>query len=395
MVDMSTQRSFGLALLGLFLLAANLRMALTSVAPVVSDIQADLGLTGAQVSIVTSLPLLVFAIVSPLVPRLLVRWGIERTLIAGTGLLAVGLIVRSLPAAALLWVGTGFIGLAIATLNVTLPALVKRDFPDRIGFVTGTYAAVQAGFAAIAAGLAVPISHASGWGEAGWRLATSVWCVMALAAFAHLIIQGRRAGREAGVGTVPSSSFNPWKHPLAWAITGFMGFQSAMFYVIVAWMSSIEQSMGISAGAAGVHQAFMNIGSLVGSFSCSVLLSRLRGQRAIVVAIAVMMGVPLIILMHAPQIAGLLIFVEGIACGLAFALSLSLFALRSRKPETAAALSGMGQGMGYVIAASGPILLGAVHDATGQWTSGLWIMVAVSVLCLLCGLAAAKDTTVD
>ncbi|MFZ2274421.1 MFS transporter, partial [Corynebacterium variabile] len=144
-----------LIIAGILLVAGNLRAALTTVGPVLSNLRDDLGLSSSAASFLVSLPLLAFAVVSPFVPRVALRLGLERTIAAALGVLAVGLVVRSTPPTVLLWVGTLLIGVAIAVLNVVLPSWVKRDFPTKIGQVTGAYSAAQSGFAAVASGVAV------------------------------------------------------------------------------------------------------------------------------------------------------------------------------------------------------------------------------------------------
>lgn len=173
-----------LPVLGIILVAANLRAALTTVGPVLSDIQDDLGLTSSAASYLVSLPLLGFAVISPVAPLLARRFGLERIVAIALAVLATGLLLRSTPPDALLWLGTALIGMAIAVLNVVLPAWVKRDFPTSIGQVTGTYAAVQSGVAAIASGVAVPVA---GLSALGWRLPLGMWAGLALIALGVLL----------------------------------------------------------------------------------------------------------------------------------------------------------------------------------------------------------------
>ena len=173
-----------LVLIGLLLVAGNLRAGITTVGPLLADIERDLGLESVAASVLVSLPLLAFALISPLAPRLARRVGLEWALGLGLIVLAVGLVLRSLPGLPWLWGGTALLGAAIAVLNVILPALVKRDFPTRIGQITGSYSAVQSIFAALAAGIAVPVA---GLSALGWRLPLGMWAVLALIALAVII----------------------------------------------------------------------------------------------------------------------------------------------------------------------------------------------------------------
>lgn len=386
---------WSMLLLGIFLIAANLRAGITSVGPVVEDIQRDLGLSAFAVSALTSIPLLAFAFFSPCVPAIANRIGLERTSAAALLTLAAGILLRSLTPFPLLWVGTAIIGAAIASLNVVLPALVKRDFPARIGPVTGTYSAVQALVAAVAAAVSAPIA---GHALLGWRFALGVWSVLAVMAFAGLIVLATRRGAVRGAIDPASSQaprVNPWSSPLAWQIAAFMGLQSMFFYVLVAWLTPIGLAAGASPIEAGVHQSFLNLGSLVGSLACTLLLHRLKGQRLIVIFASVLMIGASLGLIWAPQWTSIWSWAAGIAGGVSFVLALSLFGLRTRTHHAAAALSGMAQSVGYALAATGPVLVGLVHDLMGGWQAPLMVLVVVSLCHLIVGLLAARPRLVD
>ncbi len=401
---------------GILLVAANLRAALTTVGPVVTDIQDDLDISSSAASFLISLPLLAFAAVSPFVPRLARRIGLERVIAVGLVMLAVGLVIRSTPPTALLWVGTVLIGTAIAILNVVLPSWVKRDFPLKIGQVTGTYSAVQSGVAAIAAGVAVPVA---GLGALGWRLPLAMWAGLALIALGVLLpllrtgsaaSTGRTetnvpdelpgdaapdASAPSTPGTASTATRALWRSPLAWQVATFMGLQSTTYYVMVTWLSTIEKDAGISGTTAGTHQFLFNACGIIGNLGCSALIARSRDQRLIGATIPLFLLVASIGMLIAPSLAGLWAVLSGAGCGACIVLSLSLFGLRSRHHTTAASLSGLAQSFGYVLAAIGPITVGALHDATDSWTPGLVILVVLNIVLVGAGYLAGRDRTVD
>ncbi|GAB3897245.1 MFS transporter [Kibdelosporangium lantanae] len=372
-----------MTLFGILLVAANLRAALTSVGPVVDNIRDDLHLSALAVSALTSIPLLAFALVSPVAPAVAKRIGLERTLAVAVLLLAVGTVTRSLRPDWLLWLGTAVVGAAIAVLNVTLPALVKRDFPTRIGPVTGTYTAVQSCFAAGAAGLAAPIATHT---DVGWRLAIGVWSALAAVAllgFVPLLARPR-------TGTPAVRRKRPWRSAVGWQVTIFMGLQSMFFYVLLAWMSPIEQAAGASPVEAGLHQSFLNFGGLAGSLLCSWLLHRLRDQRSIATGGGALMLVSILGLASAPNLGWIWSWTAGLASGVTLVLALSLFGLRTRDHHAAAALSGMAQSVGYAIAAVGPAAIGLLHDLTRGWTVPLLALGVVTCGQLVVGSFAAR-----
>lgn len=394
-----------LIIAGILLVAGNLRAALTTVGPVLSNIRDDLGLSSSAASFLVSLPLLAFAVVSPFVPRVALRLGLERTIAAALGVLAVGLVVRSTPPTVLLWVGTLLIGVAIAVLNVVLPSWVKRDFPTKIGQVTGAYSAVQSGFAAVASGVAVPVAGFTGL---GWRLPAAMWAGMALIAVGVLLpLMWREAGETTeeatdapGLVTMDTGhAAHPgpplWRSLLAWQVAAFMGLQSTNYYVLITWLPSIEQDAGISDTTAGLHLVLFSIFGIGGSLGCSALLARLRNQQVLGACIALVLVVANLGIMLAPGATVVWACVAGIGGGSSIVFALSLFGMRARSHRTAASLSGMAQSLGYILAAVGPVAVGALHDATGSWTPPMAVLLVLSGCLVVAGLLAGRDRTVD
>ena len=178
-----------LLVLGIMLLAANLRPALTGVAPLIGEIRADTGISYGVAGLLTTLPLLAFALLSPVAPLVARRFGMERVLLASLLVLTAGILLRWAEAVAALFLGTAILGAAIAVGNVLLPGLVKREFPERAGLMTSVYSASLGISAALAAGVSVPLAQLDG---IGWRGALAVWAVPAfLAAVAWLPQLGR------------------------------------------------------------------------------------------------------------------------------------------------------------------------------------------------------------
>lgn len=382
----------GLALLAIVLISANLRTSITSVGPVVSQIQQEMGWSSTVTSLLTSLPLLAFAFISPLTPRFVRAVGLEQALASAIGFLALGILVRTVPIAGAIWIGTGIIGTAIAVLNVSVPALVKRDFPTKIGLITGFYSASQSAFAAVAAGAAVPLAGAS---EFGWRLALGVWSLMALIALCLLIPRAVKAPKASYSATSGGAHLNPWKHLLAWQIAVFMGIQSLFFYVLIAWLSPIEAQFGISATEAGFHQSLLNLGSLTGSVVCSAMIQKLKKHWIVAVGFSAIYGLGVLGFITLPAASWFWAFLVGNSTGSLFVLSLSLFGLRTQHFQNASALSGMAQSVGYVIAAAGPILLGALQELTGSWNSIIYALVALAVVELCLGSAVTRNRFID
>ncbi|AUG76170.1 MFS transporter [Kitasatospora sp. MMS16-BH015] len=376
-------------LLGLLLLTANLRAAITCVAPLLDRVRAAHGLNGAALSLLTTLPVLCLGLFAPLAPALARRYGTEVTVAGALFVLAAGILLRSAPSTAALYAGTVLIGAGIATGNVLVPAIVKHQHPDRIGHRTGLAMTVMSTTAALAAALAVPLAEAT-----TWQAALALWSVPALlaaTAWAHLA--RRTPPRPAPpVDRCPEPLSLP-RSPTAWAVGAFLGLVSLMFYVLAAWLPELMQGYGYSPAETGLMvSVLMTIGIPLG-FLTPVLAGRLRDQRPLVAAVAAALALGLGGLLLAPGAGWLWVVVLGLANGGAFPLAITLIGLRSPTPAVAARLSGLAQTGGYLLAGLGPLAVGLVHTATGTWTAALLLLLALVLPEAAAGLLAARPGT--
>lgn len=371
------------------LVGLNLRPAITSVGPVLTDIERTTGLTATTAGLLTTLPVLAFGLCAPLAPVIARRYGIEATVAGSLVLLVAGLVTRVGPSVAFLFAGTAAAGVAIAASNVLVPALVKRDFPRRAGMVMGLYAVALSAGAALAAGVTVPLVR--GVGE-GWRGGLALWAVPASVA---LVVWLCTTAGSHHVITPVHASARLWRDPLAWQVTVFMGLQSFGYYTLVTWVPTIFQQHGVSAGTAGWLLSLAGFSSLPTAFLAPVLASTPARARLVVVGAMVADGVALGGLLWHP-VAGAFawMILLGLASGTAISLALSFIVARAPSPHRAAELSGMAQMVGYLLASLGPLVLGALRDATGGWTVPLAVMVVALVPELLSGLGAARPLVV-
>jgi len=377
-----------LLLAGILLIALNLRPALASVGPLVSDIQKSTGLSNGLLGLLTTLPLIAFGIISTLTPIVTRRLGMGWTLLLAMALLTLGIVLRSLGPIFTLYFGTLLIGIAIAFGNVLLPSLTKRNFSANSGLITSLYSSVMAVGASLAAGLSVPLAHHK---DLGWQGSLVVWTVCAFLAFLLWLPQVTRLKR-----TPPSSNRSTGikslvKSKLAWQVALFMGLQSLTFYVILAWLPLIVQNRGHGANFAGWMLSLSQATGILGSLLIPVLAGRRRDQRSIVLFLA---GIELIGLVGliVPSLGLIWLWVSliGFVLGGTFGLSLLFLVLRSRDSDEATSLSGMAQSIGYIIAATGPSLFGVIFDVTGSWTPALAALFLIAVLKFFMGMGAAK-----
>jgi len=341
-------------------------------------------------------PVLCFAAFSGLAPALARRLGDEPVIGLSLVLLAGGLGMRAAAPGVLLFPGTVVASSAIALVNVLLPSLIKRRRPDLAGLLIGLYLMSLTVGAVLAAAFAVPLFNAAGAGAGAVRITLGVWALPALLAAAAWVPQLRfrtmpaHQAADAGRGVLAMARYR-----LAWQVTAFMGLQSLSYYATLSWFPTMLRDHGIGAAAAGNLLALMNVGNAVTGLIVPVLAQRARDQRLIVtVAVAAIM-IGLAGSAFGPNATAVVfVCVLGIGQGSAFSLAVFLFAARAADAHTAAALSGFAQGIGYLIAVSGPLLFGLLESATGGWTVPIWVLLGVAVGQLVSGLLAGRAITI-
>lgn len=368
-----------LLLLGLLAIGANLRAPIVGAAPVLMMIQDTLGLTSAAAGILTTLPLLAFAAISPTSPLLARACGLERALLAALLLVACGVVARSLGPVWCLYLGTWIIGSGVAIGNVLLPSLAKRDFADKAPAVTGACAVATASAAALTSATIVPLANLPGW---GWPLALASSIVFPLAAMLLWLPQlaHHTSPSKDTRAALPGRSI--WSSTLAWQVTMYMGTNSLMYYITVSWLSSMLTAFGFSAAQAGTLQGLMQIAAVLPGFLLAPLVGRTKDQSGIAIATAALMALGIAGFLLAPTWSAAWAMSFGAGSGAGLVLALMFMSLRTDSAPRAAALSGMSQSVGYFLAAFGPPLAGETHDFFGSWTIPL-------VACLVLAAAMA------
>ncbi len=373
--------------LGVLLIAANLRPAVTSVGPVLLDIGAEYRLSGLDLALLAAAPLVCFGALAPVAPLLAARLGVDRTLGLVLAALLCGLVVRVGPGPALLFGGTVLVGGAIAIGNVLLPALLKREF-GRPGLMTGLYATVLGLTASVAAGATVPLAGAVG---GGWRTGLGVWAIPAtVALLVWLPLAARRTMPAAGA---PSGSLVAvLRDRVAWQLTIFSGLHSLCFYTTMAWLPSILREHGLTPADAGLVLGLTSVVGLPVGLLIPIWTSRQRDQRVAVGLVSALTGAGLVGLLAAPVGSTVVWAVLlGLGNGGTFPLALTLVTLRTKTPEATQGAWAMAQTVGYLLAAAGPLALGVLHDLTGAWAIGLALLVALVAVQAVAGLGAGRS----
>ncbi|WP_026808753.1 CynX/NimT family MFS transporter [Arenibacter latericius] len=377
-----------LILLGILFIAANLRAPITSVGPVINEISDSLSLSPAFVGLLTAIPLISFALLSAFAPRVARKTGLERLLLYSLLVLALGLFTRSVGNVPLLFIGAALIGAAITVGNVLMPAYIKKMFPNKVGIVTGMYLVSMNLTSALAAGFSIRIGQASGM---GWQGSIGIWGILAIISLFIWYPQVKKSP----VVTAQSkrtSSKGIWKSTLAWNIAIFMGLQSLLFYCLAAWLPTILQSWGMSADRSGWMLSFIQMAQLPIMLIGPILAAKMKDQITLVwvTFILLVLGLAGIIFGGTCFVIPSVISI-GISLGLAFTLAMMFMVLRTKTTTESAELSGMSQTVGYIIAACGPPVFGALFSLSGNWYVPLALLVTSAIVLLVVGLTSAKN----
>jgi MFS transporter, CP family, cyanate transporter len=381
----------GLLLIGIMLIASTLRAPITGVAPVLGLIRETSGISAAAAGILTTLPLLAFAAISPFAAILARECGTERSLFGALLVIAAGIVLRSAGPVWALFLGTGTLGAGIAVANVLLPSLLKRDFPTRITSLTGAYALTAGLVAALASTAVVPLARLPG---SSWHLSLASMLVFPVAALMAWVPQLRPHTAPTTEAASPPNGGRIWQSPLAWQVTAFLGLTSLVFYIVIGWLPAILVEAGYPAATAGSLHGLSQLATAVPGLILGPAVRRMKDQRGIAIAVSLATCLSFLGLWQLPQLAMLWVALFGFGAGAAFILGLAFVSLRTSHSHQAAALSGMAQCLGYSLAAAGPPLAGLAHDATGGWGAALAFCVAAALLMAVLGSLAGRATTI-
>jgi CP family cyanate transporter-like MFS transporter len=379
----------GMLTVAIVLAALNLRPAITSVGPVLDEAGHSLGGSGTWAGLLTTIPVLCFAIAGPAAPALARRIG--TTAVIGTALAVLGcaLVLRVLGGRSVMLGGTLVAAAGIACVAVLMPVVVRRWFPHRIGLMTGAYTAALQFGSVLGFALTPPLDTTLG----GWRPALAVWAALAVLALAVWLLVARRANADARTVRSPDtgdSARSMLRSPLAWTITVFFGLQALIAFVVIGWLPQVLIEAGVSRGVAGLLLGLLSLIALPISLLVPPLAGRRRGQSGWILGLGLAGLAGLCGLLFAPSAAPLLWTVL-VGLGLSvFSLALTVIALRARTSRDTASLSGMAQGFGYLLAAAGPFLFGLLHDVTHRWTVPFAMLIGVLLVQMAAGAVAGR-----
>jgi CP family cyanate transporter-like MFS transporter len=380
-------RRQGLALLaGLFLAGLALRPPIVGIGPLIPAIQDDLDVTHAVAGLLGTIPVLCMGVFALPAPRLTRRYGSRLAIAACLALIGgFGIARAAAPGAAGVIALTFGVGLGLGFAQALMPVAVKERFASRPVFATGIYVlGINIG-SALSSALAVPIADAAGsW---RWSLATFsiLTCVLVLAWW--WLTRGEPPHRRAEVTRVRL----PWRSGLSWRLVGIFGSMACVFYGLNNWLPDAYVERGWSDGKAGALLAVLNIAALVTTLIIPWLADRRGSRRLYLLLFSGALAVSCLGFAAVPGGAWIWAATAGLATGTMFPLVMTLPVDLGRRPADVGAIAGMMLGVGYTIGAIAPLALGAARDATGTFTTTLWLIAGAGVvLFALCGAMSAE-----
>lgn len=374
-----------LIILGVIFLSLILRTPITSVGAILGPLKSILEINNTVAGFITTIPLIAFAIFSPMVAKLSNKAGLEKTLLLAVITISIGLALRFYINTYVFFLTTFIIGVGITVGNVLLPGLVKKYYPEKLGLMTGFYAVVMNVGAAVAAGVSYPILSTNIGGEKfSTGLAVNIWLVIAVInVFVYTAMSKNSSVSE--VKDNHEKVHGYFKYSKMWTIMLSMGLQSALFYCSVSWFSEIMISKGFTPETAGLLLSISQFAQFPSTFIVPILADKLHNKLIIPVVITIGYLVSLVGMLYTSgNFAIMLIFIIifALAGGGSFSYVMYLFSAKSRNEREAADISGLAQSGGYLLAAVFPPLLGYIRDIS-DWNKGLYVLVLTAAVLLV------------
>ena len=384
------QTSRALLVVSLMLLAFDLRPAFSSLGPVLPELVKDTGLSTFGASVLSTAPVLCLGLFGPIAPWIGRRLGTERAIMVFLIVLTIGTALRGVPGGAALFGGSILAGIGIGIINVLVPGLIKRNFPNRMALMMGVHTMMLCAGGALGAGAAVPLES---YFDGSWAASLAFWGIPALAG---VLLWLPHVPRRDSAGGGPGFRVHGlWRDPLAWRVTLFMAFQSAVFYAGLAWYPPILRARGLDPNEAGLVVSISILVQLGSSFIAPPLAMLGRDQRAAVMISELLLAIGAMGLLFGPlwTIWGWAVVI-GLGQGALFALALTMIVLRSRDQHVAAQLSSMVQSVGYTVASGAALIAGLFYGTAGGREAIGALFLVLLAAGSICGWSAGKNAFV-
>lgn len=372
--------------------AFSLRSPITAVGPVVAQIKADLNISSGIAGMLTTIPVILFAITAFFAGAILPGFKIRNSALICLALTAAGILIRSYTGTIGLYIGTILTGLGIGSLNVMIPAMNREKLPLRVGAITGIYNVAMNFMAGMGSGLTYPLSQRLG----GWRPAIAIWGIFPLLAIPlwDRLCRSERFDDRAGKAFSPFAAAKKYLNGKVWAVSAVMGLQGFVYYaVVIAWCPTLLMEKGISAELTGFLTVFMQLVSLIPAFLTPVKAVERKNRTAIsmIGGLSYLISSVLYLCFDSLPVMVLCCILWGIGSGASFSYVLALITLSGRDKTETTWISGFVQMVGYAVAAIGPTLFGFIVDASGEWTVPMLVVIVINIFYIAAGIISGRS----
>lgn len=371
-------------MLALVLAAINLRPGITSFAPLIERIAAELSLSRSVISLTTALPVLLMGLLAPLAPRLAVRFGLERTISLCLALIGLALVLRLFAENAAILIGTAaMVGAGIAVAGPLLSGFIKRYFLDRMGKTAAFYSLSMAVGGTIGVVLTAPATQLLG---ERWTFGLTLWAIPAMLA---LIIWWRLPNQPEAAAEHRAGL--PWGEPRAWLVSIYFALQAGLFYALATWLVARYHEAGFSLLQSNAFfSGFMLIG-MPSAFVMPWLAQRFGNRHLLMAGCGVLATACLLIIAWLPQVQPLVVCMFlGVALNGTFSMSLVLPMYEASTPLAVSRLTAMMLCTGYCLACFTPVLTGLGRDIAGDYRWPFLVLAGMSAVMSVLALRLAS-----
>lgn len=388
--NISQNSKLALFIIALIFTSICMRGPIAAVGSLIESMEPDLGVSKGALGFITTLPLIIFAVSSLLIPKIANSVGHTRILVIGMFILAIGSFTRTLAGYVVVLLGTLLVGVGISIANVLISGIIKENMPAKIGLGTAIYLCFQSISATSSAAFSFPLI---GFFDSGWRGVLCVWTLLAIIASLTWAIYGlyNKKNNENRLDDIRDNKEEKkkvrpiWKSKLAWYITIVMGTQSINYYCLTAWLPSILGSSGMDFETAGYVASMFQLFAIPSNFIAPIIIAHTKNKSLPAVLSGVFYIVGIVVVMSSNSIPIIIIGLIFLASGggASFAWVVAIIAIVSEDSHQATRLSGMAQSVGYIMAAIAPTLAGTLFDMTGSWLPVLILVILMAILIMI------------
>ncbi|MCL1698185.1 CynX/NimT family MFS transporter [Lysinibacillus sp. BPa_S21] len=373
--------SMVLVVVCIFLVALNMRPAVTAIGPLFNVLLESLHISNTKMSFLTSIPVFCMGLFAPFAVPLQRKLGTKTAITLLIMILALANGLRFLQESYVLLVVTSFAaGFAIALIGPILNAYIKKKFPKRFTTVVGIYSFGIGTGATLSAALTIPFYNHF---HESWTMAIGSWGILAIIAICIwlLVIQNQNLPETGALAE--NAARNPWKNVRAWIILIYFGIQTSLFFSIMSWLAPILQDKGFSLVAASSMLTFMSIIQMIGNILVPILMEKWSNRIGWLFSLGFLGVIGFVMLwLGSGSLLWIAVFIIGFVLSGLFPIGLLLPLDEARNDEEANSWSSMVLSGGFMISSVIPILIGYCYDKTGNhtFTYMIFILLMLGIL---------------